>query len=175
MMKKVVPIWLVFIIAVFCFSSCSNLPESNQADGNRDEQGYVQFVADFNTGLFVSTNNPYSELAYYPQNPKLETSFAYGGYGLQLSAEYQENKIVYTVTNPTEDRAAERKTFDEVYDVYLTSWNHYVETTEVGTVDENNENDTQTIELILSGAKFTVSFSPLAEAPTIVYEVTAIA
>ena len=174
-MKKIVPLLVAFITALFCFSACSNKPESKQTDMNRDEQGYVQFVADFNTGLFVAANNPNSELAYYPQNPKLETSFTYGSYDLPFSAEYQKDKIIYTVTNPTDDRVSERKTFDEIYDVYSASWNNYVETAGVGTVTEKNENDIQTIELILSGSKFTVSFSPLAEVPTIVYEITEIA
>ena len=174
-MKKLISFLMAFIFVAFCFSACSKSPESNQTDMNRDAQGYVQFIADFHTRLFAITNNPNSELAYYPLNPKLETSFSYGSYDLAFSAEYQKNKIVYNVTNPTEDRVAERNTFDEIYDVYSASWNNYIEKTSVGAVSESDENDVQTIVLLLSGSKFTVSFSPLAETPTIVYEIIEIA
>ena len=51
-MKKLISFLMAFIFVAFCFSACSKSPESKQADLNRDAQGYVQFIADFNTGLF---------------------------------------------------------------------------------------------------------------------------
>ena len=174
-MKKLFLFLMAFIIAAFCFSACSKTPESNQTDINRDSQGYVQFIADFNTGLFAFTNNPNFELAYYPLNPKLETSFSYGSYDLAFSAEYQKNKIIYTVTNPTDDRVSERKVFDEIFDVYSTSWNNYAEKTGVGAVNESDENGVRTLALLISGSKIMVSFSPLADVPSIVYEIIEIA
>ena len=174
-MKKVFSALCVLVILTLSFSACTHIPESNLVDNDRDSQGYVQFIADFNTGLFAFTNNPNSELAYYPLNPKLETSFSYGSYDLAFSAEYQKNKIIYTVTNPTDDRVSERKTFDEIFDVYSTSWNNYAEKTGVGAVNESDENGVRTLALLISGMKITVSFSPLEEVPNIVYEIIEIA
>ena len=47
-------------------------------DKNKDTDGYVQFIADFNKGLFACTNTPNSKLEYHPNNSKLENTFTYG-------------------------------------------------------------------------------------------------
>ena len=162
---------LITLTLSFSFSACTHIPLSNLVDENRDSQGYVQFIADFNMGLFAYTNKPDSELAYYPENTKLEKTFSYGSYDIEFSAEYQKNKIVYTVNKPTEDRIWEMKTFDDIYGIYCTSWKNYVEKAEIGSVSVSDENNIQRIELTISGLMYTVTFSPLAEQPTIVYEV----
>ena len=170
-MKKLSSVLFVLIILSLSFSACSHIPGSNLIDKNRDSQGYVQFIADFNTGLFAYTNKLDSALAYSPENPKLEKTFTYGSQGLNFTADYQENKIVYTVTNPTDGRIGEMKTFDDIYGIYCTSWKNYVEKAEIGSVSVSDENNIQRIELTISGLMYTVTFSPLAEQPTIVYEV----
>ena len=63
------------------------------------------------------------------------------------------------------------KTFDDIYGIYCTSWKNYVEKAEIGSVSVSDENNIQRIELTISGLMYTVTFSPLAEQPTIVYEV----
>lgn len=174
-MKKVISLIFVLLIVFSTFSACSSHRGMNKMDKNSDSQGYVQFIAEFNTGLFAYTNNPDSELKYYPENPSLEKTFSYGNFDLDFSAKYQENKIVYTVTNPTEDRIWERKTFEDIYGVYYTSWSNYVEKTGVGSLSEIDDNDIITIQLTISGLMYTVTVSPLADEPTIVYGVIEIA
>ena len=170
-MKKLVYVFCVLIILSLSFSACSHIPGSNLIDKNRDSQGYVQFIADFNTGLFAYTNKPDSELAYYPENTKLEKTFSYGSYDIEFSAEYQKNKMVYTVNKPTEDRIWEMKTFDDIYGIYCTSWKNYVEKAEIGSVSVSDENNIQRIELTISGSMYSVTLNPMAEEPTIIYEV----
>lgn len=174
-MKKFISVILVIIILSLSFSACSHIPGSNLIDKNRDSQGYVQFIAEFHTGLFAYTNKPDSELAYYPDNPNLEKTFTYGSQDVAFSADYQDNKIIYTVTNPSDDRIGEMKTFGDINSIYYDSWNNYVEKAKIGSVSGSNENDISTIELTISGLMYTVTFSPLAEQPTIVYEVKEIA
>ena len=69
----------------------------------------------------------------------------------------------------------ERKTFDDIYGLYCTSWNNYVEKAGIGSVSVSDENDIQTIELSISGLEYTVTLNPMAEVPTIVYEVIEVA
>lgn len=174
-MKKLISIITAICIVILVSSACSHIPNSNLVDKNRDEDGYIQFIAEFNTGLFVYTNNPNSELRYYPNNSKLEKTFSYGSFDLEFSANYQGNKIVYTVNNPVEDRIWEAKTFADIYGVYYSNWNNFATKTDVGSLNISEENDTKTIELIISGLSYTVTFMPYAQVPTIIYEVTEIA
>ena len=174
-MKKLLILLMTLIIAAFCFSACSHIPGANLVDKNRDAQGYVQFIADFNTGLFAYTNKPDAEEAYSPANPKLEKTFTYGSQNLEFTADYQENKIVYTAVNPSEDRISEKTTFEDIYNVYYESWNNYAEKTKTGTISANDADDIRSIELTLSGLKYTVTFDPLAQQPSIVYEIITIA
>lgn len=174
-MNKYISLFVAVTIVLFSFSACTHIHGSNLVDKNKDTDGYVQFIADFNKGLFACTNTPNSKLEYHPNNSKLENTFTYGSYELKFSAEYQEDRIIYTVDNPTEDRIWERKTFDDIYGLYCTSWNNYVEKSNVGTVSVSNENDIQTVELVISGLMYKVTFYPVAEEPAIIYEVIEIA
>ena len=174
-MKRIFSVLFVLALLTLSFSACSYIQGSNMVDINRDSRGYVQFIADFNTGLFAYTSKPDFELAYYPKNQKLEKTFTYGSQDLELSADYQENKIIYTVTNPTDGRLGEMKTFEDGFNVYDKSWNNYVEKSKIGSISVSNEGDVKTLELTISGLMYTVTFSPLAEQPTIVYEIIVIA
>lgn len=174
-MKKIISLLIAITMVLFSFSACSHIPASNLLDKNRDSDGYVQFVAEFNTGLFAYTNTPNSDLEYHPDNSKLEKTFTYGSYDLKFKAQYEENKIVYNIDNPTKDKIWERKTFDDIYGLYCTSWNNYVEKAGIGSVSVSDENDIQTIELSISGLMYSVTLNPMAEVPTIVYEVIEIA
>ena len=174
-MKKIISLLIAITMVLFSFSACSHIPASNLLDKNRDSDGYVQFVAEFNTGLFAYTNTPNSDLEYHPDNSKLKNTFTYGSYDLKFKAQYEDNRIVYTVDNPTEDKIWERKTFNDIYGLYCSSWNNYVYKAGIGSVSVSDENDIQTIELSISGLGYTVTLNPMAEVPTIVYEVIEVA
>ena len=127
----------------------------------------IQFIAEF----YTETN----EVDFDPQSPQLEQSFVYGKQQTSFAALYEKDCIVYTVAEPSEDKIPERKTFNEVYSVYYDSWNNYVTKLDVGVLETGDENDIRTISLTIGGYEYSVTFSPCAETPTIVYEKKAIA
>lgn len=164
-MKKVLCL-ILCLITVFSLSGCRIIDRS---DEHRDYEGYIQFIVEFNTGLFAYTNTD-SDLAYSPSNPKLKKKFTYGAQGVKFSAEYEEDRIVYTVVNPSGDGIAEEKTFDDIYGIYLENWSYFCNETEVGSVSPESEEEPLTINMYISGYAYTVSFFPRADTPQIIYE-----
>ena len=170
-MKKIICLFTALCIAL-TFASCRLV---NKNDKHRDYEGYVQFVVEFNSGLFAYTNTD-SDLAYSPSNPKLQKEFEYANSGVRFSADYEADKIVYTVVNPSEDRTDEAKAFDEIYNIYLESWNYFADKTDIGAVSSTqNNDDISSIRLIISGNSYNVTFYPYDDVPHIVYEIIAIA
>lgn len=166
---------LILVISVFCciFSGCS----FTKLDKNRDSQGHIQFIAEFNKRLFAYTNEENSGQAYTPYNPALENTFSYGiNDDVLFTAVYSANEIIYTVDNPSEDRISEAKTFYDIYEEYSDSWNNYIKKTDVGVIntDSNSVESASKIEMLISGYSYTVSFDPYADKPTIIYKVTEI-
>lgn len=166
-MKKII-CFILSLTVVFSLAGCRL---TDKADEHRDHEGYIQFIVEFNTGLFAYTNKD-SDLAYSPSNPKLEKEFTYGTQGLKFSAEYEEDKIVYTVVNPSGDGVSEGKTFDEIYGIYWNNWTYFCDQTDVGSVNTFSEGEIRTIDLQISGLTYTVSFYPRNDTPQIVYEKT---
>ena len=152
-MKKAIISFVAFVLVISLFTSCS----SNN----------IQFVAEFYTETY--------EVDYDPESPKLEESFVYGDQQVTFNAQYEKSRIVYTVKDPSDDKIPERRAFDEVYSVYYESWNNYVTKLDVGMLETGDENDVKTISLTISGLEYIVTFDPLAESPTIVYEEKTIA
>ena len=164
-MKKILCI-ILSLITVFSLAGCRIIDRS---DEHRDHEGYIQFIVEFNTGLFAYTNSD-SDLAYSPSNPKLQKEFTYGKNGVKFSAEYEEDRIVYTVVNPSDDGIAEAKTFNDIYGVYWDSWNYFCDRTDVGSVDWESEGEIRIIEMQISGLNYSVMFYPRDDTPQIIYE-----
>ena len=122
-----------------------------------------KFIADFNSGL--------SAFEYAPLNPKLKRHFAYED--VEFKATYSKDKIVYTVTHPSEDRITERKVFDDIYELYYDSFTDYHNKTTIGGVGTDEENGNKTVSLGISGYQYRVSFD-CQNIPTITYEKIAV-
>lgn len=166
-MKNTIRFLSLLTVVLLLFTSCSLV------DKNKDSQGYYQFIAEFNSGLFAFTNKSGSNQEYSSNNPKLKKTFKFGERGLSFNAEYSD-RIVYTVANPTEDRIDEAKTFGDIYKIYYDSWKNYTDKTNIGTLSVEDGN-IRVIEMTVSGYSYSVTFEPYAEVPTITYQKTTIA
>lgn len=171
-MKKILSLFGVIIVLIFSLSGCT----FTDIDKNRDSNGYVQFIAEFNKGLFAFTHKSDSKQRYYPENSVLEKNFVFGSYDVKFTAEYSDESIVYTVKDVSDDRISEIKTFfNDIYPIYYDSWSNYVNKAGVGTVTSDNSSDVKTLELIIGGELYSVAFDPYAETPNITYQISAIA
>ena len=172
------------LFLALCILALAGCGDGEKAAKYTDVDGHVQFVVEFNTGLFAFSDSG-SDMAYYPSNPKLQKEFEYGDCGVKFSAEYEDDRIVYTVIDPSEDRSSEKKTFWDIYSVYNESWDYYIKETVPKDPDDmgmkmlatvSGEEDSQYyIKLSVHGDEeksYIVSFSLEGETPQIVYEKT---
>ncbi|MBR0414376.1 MAG: hypothetical protein IJI67_04825 [Clostridia bacterium] len=158
----------LFLVFLLCLPTGCSI---TSIDKNRDASGYVQFIAEFHKRLFVETHIENSEQMYYPDNPNLESSFVYGSHNVKFTAQYENNRIIYTV-DKNEDKPVVVKAFDDIFNEYYESWNNYIEKTDVG--DFNVVGDSR-IEITISGYQYSVFFDePYLEDPTIIYEVVTV-
>ncbi|MBE6817610.1 MAG: hypothetical protein E7517_00420 [Ruminococcaceae bacterium] len=166
-MKRVLVIILTAVIIVSLFSGCS----ITRFDKNRDSSGYIQYIAEFHKRLFGETHNENSEQKYYPENPNLESSFVYGPHDVKFTAQYEADKIIYTV-DKTEDYPITAKVFSDIFAEYYDSWKNYIEKTDVGGLSVVGNSR---IEMTISGYQYSVTFEPPnLEKATITYEVITI-
>jgi len=155
MKKKVVIIGIVLVLVVY-FLSAFRISFSD-----------YKFIADFNSGL--------SSFEYAPLNPKLERRFTYeSSQPVDFKAHYSYNKIVYNVNNPSEDFTAEKKAFEDIYDLYYNSFMDYHNHTNIGEVWTDEEKNIKRIHIGISGYKYSVTFD-FTDSPSIIYEKIAVA
>ena len=150
---------VALLVIVLVFTSCESV-----------NNGRYHYLADFNSGTSFED--------YGFKHNRLDTDFRFGkgDKRLKFHAEFNEDRILYTVTDITDDRISEVKTFSEIYSIYHDSWDEYDRKILGGNgVTAEKDGGIDTLILYISGNKYTAWFSPYAPTPYIEIRVTEIA